>query len=267
MGNWCSPMNIHIVTLYEIRRYLLTARHYFLLLVSVLPMSVFLAFTASTATIELSLTSLKSYHTTILVGYSFFSYLVAILVSIVVVSDIIGNETAFEFLVLAARRSHLLIGKMLAIQLLIIVSELYSGLAFLAVLFAYGVEFPPFERMLLALVTSWLVSSIPAAVALFSSSLTLRLNLSSHTATYLTIFVFFVIPSIIYFSLFHIGLFHIGMLDLTIHRPIQLFIIKVLDPSSVIGDEYFAYITQTLSAVFFGLVSAASFLFLTSPVY
>ena len=256
------------IFVYETKRYLWSGRSYFILLTSTLPMLVFLAFTASNAVIILHLQSLDVLQNILLIGYAFFAYIIAIVVSIVIVSDIVGGETSLEFLVLSTKRINIFLGKFVAILIILFVSEIYALLAFFIVLFAYNIAFPSIPVLIITFATGYLVSLVPVAVALFSSCLTLKLNLSSHTATYITIFIFFVVPSIIYFSLFEVGLFQPEMLDLTIHRYIQVFIIKILDPTSDnVTMAQYLFAQQLIVVLIIGCIILSLILFQTAPIY
>lgn len=231
-------------------------------------MLIFLAFTASNAVIILHLHSLEIFQTTLLLGYAFFVYIIAIVISIVIVSDIVGGETSLEFLVLSTNRINILLGKFAAVLIILLVSEIYSLLAFFLVLYAYNIDFPSLTMIITTFCTGYIVSLVPVAISLFSSCLTLKLNLSSHTAAYITIFIFFVIPTIIYFSLFQVGLFQPEMLDLTIHQYIQVFIIKLINPTSTsVTMAQFIFSQQLIFALIGGSILLSAILFQTAPIY
>ena len=202
--------------------------------------------------------------TTLLLGYANFVYLISILISIVVVSDIIGGESALDLLILSTNRVVILIGKIISIVLIISVSQIFSFLAFFSVLITYEVPIPSLDIILLTWTLGILISIIPVSFAFFSSALTLRLNMSSHTAAYITIFIFFIIPSIIYVSLFQFGgflLFSQNMLDFTINLYVQNMIVN-----SIVYSDFFGPNFQILYSISLILNISAIILFQTTPI-
>ena len=172
-----------------------------------------------------------------------------------------------EFLILSTNRMTLLFGKTISILLILLISQFYSMLAFLSIFITYDIPIPSIEKLINAMLVGFLIGLVPFSFSLFSNCLTLRLNTSSHTAAYITIFIFFVIPSIIYFSLFQIGVFQEGMLDYSIHTYTQAIISYLVNPNSIITTSFFNESVSRLGIISLSLLLASVLLFQTTPIY
>jgi hypothetical protein len=257
------------IIVYEVKRYIWSNRGYFLLLTSTLPMLLFLTLTAEQIDIQKVVLdpeeAMDIIQSTLLIGYANFVYLIAILISIVVVGELIGGENSLEILVLSTSRTSLITGKIVAILTILAISQIFSLFSFFSILITYNVPIPALDKILTTWLIGLLVSIVPLSFAFFSSALTLRLNMSSHTSAYFTIFIFFIIPSIIYTSLFELGgfiLFQRSMLDLTINIPVQEFIVNSLEFSSFFGNEFVFLFSISVILSLSGLI-----LFETSPIH
>ena len=250
---------IHIIR-YELNRYIFSTRMYFLLLVGLLPMLLFLALTAEKAKLEILVGGLVAFQTTLTIGFVFFTYIVSILVCIVIFSDLIGNENAFEFLLLSTSRINLLFGKLASAYLLLLILVLESLLAFIIILITYNVPLPPLSLLLDGIIIAFLSTLIiSTSISLFASTFTLRFNFHSSIASYISIFIFFVIPLIIYMSFFQIGLIQVELLNFSIHTYFQEIVVAhfispatsltSMDPLLVIG--FISGISYILSFIFF----------------
>jgi hypothetical protein len=185
-------------------------------------MIVFLAFTAEKAKLNIIVGGLDASQRTLLLGYVLFTYIVSILVCIAIYSDLIGNEESFEFILLSTSRFKLLIGKFFATCILLLLLSIESFLAFIITLFSYNIQLPSLTLLFDGFLFAYLSALIlPASICLLASTFALRFNFHSSIASYISIFTFFVIPFIIYFSFFQIGLFQLEMLDFSIHTYIQ----------------------------------------------
>ena len=82
-------IKIYYIVFYEVKRYVWSNRGYILLLVSILPMLLFLTLTANQIDIQRVILDQNEANaiiqTTLILGYANFVYLISILVSIVVV--------------------------------------------------------------------------------------------------------------------------------------------------------------------------------------
>lgn len=255
---------VHIIS-YEIVRYLRSSRIYFLFLVGTLPILVFLAFSAESAKLEILAGGLEAFQITLILGYIFFTYIVSILICIVVFSDLVGNENAFEYLLISTRRSTLLIGKIFASYIILFILVIESFLGFIIVLFSYNVPIPPLKILIDGILITFLSAIVlPSSVCLFASTFALRFNYPSSIASYISIFFFFIIPFIIYFSYFQIGLIQLSMLELSIHTYYQEIIVNFFSNqiSLVVINPYI--LIGSLS----GICYLFSFLlFLSTPIY
>ncbi|MHA2271656.1 MAG: ABC transporter permease [Candidatus Hodarchaeales archaeon] len=193
-------MNLVTVAAFELRRYIYSSRIIVLLLVSTIPTLFYLQFAAREALTIAAIEEIDvpRYLLGVLV---YFSHFIGTLVAILVVSDIVAGERSFDLLLASpTSRTAILGGKTIAtiliVVLTIVLCFISSSLVFLAL-----TELPSVEWQFRAFLLTVLLILFPLAVSLvFSVGALLIRDLSPSTAVYLPLFLFFVVPFIIWTS-------------------------------------------------------------------
>lgn len=230
-------IKLYYILQYEIKKFFKSARSYVLLLTGTVPLILFLSISAEKSRIEFLVTGrIDLIQNTLLVGYVFYSYILAIFFTIMVFSDILSNEKSYEFLLVSASRTTILLGKICIVVFLNVVLLLETFISFLLTLFTYNVQFPPLIQMMKAFGTALFISVfLVIPVILFSNTAVIKLgNVNSSMANYLAIFIFFVIPFIIYFSLDELQLFQPSMLKYSVHTIVKELVQSVLVTNTLI---------------------------------
>ena len=220
---------------YEFLKFFKSARSYILLLTGTIPIIIFLSLSAEKARLEyLVIGNIEIIQNALLVAYIFYSYVLAIFFTIMIYSDILSNERAYEFLLVSASRATILIGKIIISIILNLILLIETLLAFYLTLLSYNFPFPSILQMEKAFFTSLFINTfLVIPIVLFSNTFVIKIgNINSSMANYLSIFVFFVIPFIIYFSLFELSLFRSEMVNYSIHTIVENLIQAVIYPSS-----------------------------------
>ena len=229
--------NIYLVLNYEFRRFFKTARGYILLLTGTVPLILFLSISAEKARIEyLAIGSIEPIQKSLLIGYVFYSYVLAIFFIIMLYSDILSNDKSYEFLLVSTTRLNILLGKILLSFILVKLLLIETLISFLLTMISYSIPFPSIELLVEAFLLTLLICVLLVIpVILFSNTVVIKLgNVSSSMANYLAIFIFFVIPFIVYFSLFQLSLFQSQMLDFSIHTLVYSLSYSVFLPQQSI---------------------------------
>ena len=211
---------IYLVLKYEFRRFFKTTRGYILLLTGTVPLILFLSISAEKARIEyLTIGNIEPIQKSLLIGYVFYSYILTIFFTIMLYSDILSNEKSYEFLLVSTTRLNILLGKILLSFILVTLLLTETLISFLLTMISYSIPFPSIDLLVEAFMLTLLICVLLVIpVILFSNTVVIKLgNVSSSMANYLAIFIFFVIPFIVYFSLFQLSLFQSQMLDFSIH--------------------------------------------------
>ena len=101
---------------------------------------------------------------------------------------------------------------------------------------SYSIPFPSIELLVEAFLLTLLICVLLVIPAiLFSNTVVIKLgNVSSSMANYLAMMIFFVIPFIVYFSLFQLSLFQSQMLDFSIHTLVYSLSYSVFLPQQSI---------------------------------
>ncbi len=209
---------------YELKKFFKSARSYVLLLTGTVPLILFLSLSAERSRLEYLVTGkIDLVQNVLLVGYVFYSYILAIFFTIMIFSDILSNEKSYEFLLVSTSRTTILIGKVIITLFLNIVLLGETMISFLLTLLTYNVPFPPPMQLLKAFVLAiFICTFLVIPVILFSNTLIIKIgSVNSSMANYLAIFVFFVIPFIIYFSLDELQLFQSSMLNYSVHTIVR----------------------------------------------
>jgi ABC-type transport system involved in multi-copper enzyme maturation permease subunit len=226
---------------YEFRRYLKTTRAYILLLTGTIPLIIALSLSAEKSRIEyLAIGRIDLIQLALLIGFIFYSYILLIFFSIIVLSDFVSNERSYEFLLINVSRTSLLVGKIITTLLLNISLLGITTISFLITLYSYNIPIPSFESLTKVFyILIFLITSVIIPIILLSNVIVIKLNLSSSMANYLAMFVFYVIPFIIYFAFFELTLFQTRMLDFSIHTIVQHITYFVIVTNSGISQDQF----------------------------
>lgn len=221
---------------YELKKFFKSARSYVLLLTGTVPLILFLSLSAKSRLEYLVTGRIDLIQNVLLVGYVFYSYILAIFFTIMIFSDILSNEKSYEFLLVSTSRTTLLIGKVIITIILNIILLSETMASFLLTLYTYNVPFPPVEQIGKAFAIALFVCIfLVIPLILFSNTLIIKIgSINSSMANYLAIFVFFVIPFIIYFSLDELQLFQPIMLNYSIHTIVKELIQSILVTNATI---------------------------------
>ena len=225
---------------FELMKFFKSVRGYILLLTGTVPLIIFLSISAEKSRLEYLVTGrIDLIQNALLVAYIFYSYILVIFFTIMVYSDILSNEKTYEFLLVSASRTTLLIGKIIISIILNLILLIETTVSFFLTLYSYNVRFPPILQIEKAYILStFFCVCLVIPVVLFSNTLIIKIgNINFLLANYLAIFVFFVIPFIIYFSLFELSLFRSEMLTYSIHTVVQNLIQSVMLPNSTTSSS------------------------------
>ena len=243
-------IKLYYILKYEFLKFFKSARGYVLLLTGTVPLIIFLSISADKAHLEfLATANWVAIQNGLLINYIFYSYVLSIFFTIMVFSDIISNEKTYEFLLVSTSRPVILLGKIIITCFLNIILLLETMMSFLLTLMSYDVPFPPTDQILKAYFTSvFICFLLVIPLILFSHTFIIKLgNINSSMANYLAIFVFFVIPFIIYFSLDELQLFRPEMLNYSIHTIVKTLIKSVIIPEA--SNITTATQTQTIETI------------------
>lgn len=261
-------MDILTVFLYELKKYLRSSNSYILLLTGTLPITIFLAITAENFKINSLIVELEILQQNLIIGFIFYGYIVIIFFSIILFGNLIISENAYEFILVNLSRTKLLIGKLLASYILIMILILESNFSFILLLYSYNIPIPDISLFIKANLLLGAFSIFLTSIICFSCTFVIRLNLAPSLANYLSVFLFFVIPFIIYFSYFELGLFDVRMLQYSIHTSIQHIIYyEILSASKIdITKQVFESSIFNLFAISIICYTSSLILFKTSSI-
>ena len=255
---------IHFVG-YELKRFLRSINGYILLLTGTLPIIIMLTFTAQKYVINSLIYDLTSLKSTILSGFVFFSYIVIIFFCILLCNYLIVSENAYEWLCVTMSRKHILFAKLIVSFVLISILIVECIVSFILILYSYNIPLVLLEDITSSVFLLYFLSFFVLSLSVLSNVIAIRVNVPS-LANYLVIFLFFVIPFIIYFSYFQLGLFDQQMLDFSLHTPVQNIVFYFLVDTSMIEDltgvEFQNSVVFILIVSIFSLIS--SFLLFSS---
>ena len=231
-------IKLYFILKYELRKFFKSARGYILLLTGTVPLILFLSISAEKSRLDfLAVGRIDLIQNALLVAYIFYSYILAIFFTIIVYSDVVSNEKAYEFLLVSTSRTTILLGKIILSMILNVVLLLETMVSFLLTLYSFNITFPSIDQLTKAFVTALFICwFLVIPIILFSNTLIIKIGgLTSSMANYLSIFIFFLIPFIIYFSFFELTLFQPIMLDYSIHTMVNTLIQSVMIPNTPIS--------------------------------
>lgn len=262
--------DIYFVLKYELFKFFKTARGYILLLTGTVPIIIFLSITAEKYRLEFLVSGdMAIIQNALLVAYVFYSYIIMIFFTIMVYSDILTNEKSYEFLLVSTSRASILLGKVLTSIILNIILIFETMIAFILTLVSYKVFIPHLDLLALSFLISFTICVfLVIPVILISNTLIIKIGgLASSMANYLAIFIFFVIPFIIYFSLFELSLFQPAILNYSIHTFVQNFVYSFFITSSIPKSQIEVQ-NSILSLILFGVAGyiVSFILFLKSSI-
>ena len=194
--NW----NLLTVTIFELKRYLYSSRIVLLLLVSTIPTLFYLQFAIKEATTISDVEGTELKHT--LLGILvYFSHFIATLIGILVISDIVAGERSLDMLLTSpTSRVTILGGKTLAAFLIVSLSIFFCFLSSYAVFIAIA-DLPSIEWLGRAFVITIILVAFPLTISLlFSVIALLSRDLTPSSASYVPLFLFFIIPFIVWTS-------------------------------------------------------------------
>lgn len=204
--------NLLNITAFELKRYLYSSKIILLFLVSTIPTLIYLQFAAreASALSTLEEVAIPIYILGILV---YFSHFIGTMVAILVVSDIVAGDRSLDILLTSpTSRSVILGGKTLAAILIVIMTVLICFFSSYIV-FITITDLPSVEWQLRAFILTVALILFPLALSLLFSVIALLVkDLSPSTAAYVPLFVFFVIPFIIWTSVI-LRFFQFGITD------------------------------------------------------
>ena len=230
----------YFIVKYELKKFFKTARGYVLLLTGTVPLILFLSLSAEKSRLEyLVIGRLDLIQNALLIAYIFYTYILIIFFTIMVFSDILTNEKAYEFLLVSTSRTTILTSKILTAIILNTILVIETLFSFILTLFSYSFPLPSVSIIMRAVLVSLLICVfLVIPVILFSNALIIKIaGPFSSMANYLAIFLFFVIPFIIYFSLFELSLFQSEILNYSVHTFVQSIIYSAILTSSSSADQ------------------------------
>lgn len=192
--------NLVTVATFELKRYIFSSKIIVLLLVSTIPTLFYLQFAAREALTIAAIEEIDvpQYLLGVLV---YFSHFIGTLVAILVVSDIVAGERSLDLLLASpTSRTTILGGKIIAAILIVVLTIAFCFISSFLVFLALT-ELPSVEWQFRAFLLTILLILFPLAISLvFSVGALLIRDLSPSTAVYLPLFLFFVVPFIIWTS-------------------------------------------------------------------
>lgn len=233
-------MQVHHIVAYELKKFFKTARGYILLLTGTVPLILFLSISAEKSRLEILVSGdLAGIQNSLLVAYIFYTYILTIFFTIMVFSDILTNEKAYEFLLVSTSRTTIIGSKVLTAIILNVILICETIFSFILTLYSYNIPLPSSNLIMRSVIVSLLVCVLLVIpIILFSNTLIIKIaGPFSSMANYLAIFIFFVIPFIIYFSLFELSLFQPVVLNYSIHTFVQSVIYSTILTSNSTADS------------------------------
>lgn len=263
-------MQFHHIMTYELKKFFKTARGYILLLTGTVPLILFLSLSAEKSRLEYLVTgNMSIIQNALLIAYIFYTYILTIFFTIMVFSDILTNEKAYEFILVSASRTTILGSKVLTAIFLNVILILETLFSFVLTMISYNLPLPDSNIVMRAVIVSLLICVLLVIpIILFSNTLIIKIaGPFSSMANYLAIFIFFVIPFIIYFSLFELSLFQPEILNYSIHTFVQSIIYStILTSNSTVDSVQFSNNIVNLSAIGLAGYSISFILFRTSSI-